>query len=30
VAAAILGSPQVRWRPSGSPAAGEGIGADAR
>jgi membrane protein len=30
VAAAILGSPQVRWRPSGSPAAGEGIDAVAR
>ena len=30
VAAAILGSPQMRWRPSGSPAAGEGIDAVAR
>jgi membrane protein len=30
VAAAILGSPQMRWRPSGSPAAGEGIVGDAR
>jgi membrane protein len=30
VAAAILGSPQMRWRSSGSPAAGEGIVADAR
>jgi membrane protein len=30
VGAAIYGSPQMQWKPSGSPAAGEGIVVDAR